>query len=363
MLVELLRPIGELVAIPHPSKPHKSFLFVLVRCRPCVVLPHEVAFSFGMRKFIILITDNKLPFPSFRKDLEKYVYLATSPTRESLHVVVEQQRRMSASSFESKGKEVMVERSGPPTVSKLKERKSNDLRGISDGGGESLTALMDTQTRPVSAAPGVAILSQTHPVSMAPGVPTSSPEMEEVAMADACDRVPPWSDGRASRNQSSVDTLLSSGHMTVNTQAQLSETSALKDNDVATSLAEDVGMHGNMQNTLTMTSLPIGATAEVVGSQGPTLTLEPTENKMGLVGEIQNESGPSLANHDGPGLNVQVGPSLTKQDGPSFGPPNVSTGDQVGPILEPNDAKSDLGRPEISQQSHGGTPLAKDIFL
>lgn len=33
VLVDLLRPIGELVAIPQPRKPHKAFLLVLVRCR------------------------------------------------------------------------------------------------------------------------------------------------------------------------------------------------------------------------------------------------------------------------------------------------------------------------------------------
>lgn len=33
VLVDLLRPIGELVAIPQPSKRHKAFLSVLVRCR------------------------------------------------------------------------------------------------------------------------------------------------------------------------------------------------------------------------------------------------------------------------------------------------------------------------------------------
>lgn len=104
VLVEHLRPTGELVAIPQPTRPHKSFLSVLVRRRPRVILPHEVAFNFGMRKFLILITDNKLPFSSSSKDLEKYVYPATSPMRERSHTLVEQQRGTCVLSDESKGK-------------------------------------------------------------------------------------------------------------------------------------------------------------------------------------------------------------------------------------------------------------------
>lgn len=77
------------------------------------------------------------------------------------------------------------------------------------------------------------------------------------------------------------------------------------------------------------------------------MTSELMENKMGLSGDNPNEFGPSLIKHDGP----------------SIDPPNVSTGDHVGPNSGPNDAKSELGRPEITQQSHGDTPLAKDIFL
>lgn len=65
VLVELLKPIGEMVAIPQPSKPHKSFLSVLVRCHHRTSLPFEVSLSFGMRRLIVLITDNRLPFPNF----------------------------------------------------------------------------------------------------------------------------------------------------------------------------------------------------------------------------------------------------------------------------------------------------------
>lgn len=75
-MVEILKPIGELVAVPQPSKPQKTFLSMLVRYRHLVVLLHEITLSFRMRKYIVLITDNHLPFLTFRRDLEKYVYLA-----------------------------------------------------------------------------------------------------------------------------------------------------------------------------------------------------------------------------------------------------------------------------------------------
>lgn len=44
----------------------------------------------------------------------------------------------------------MEERAGPPTVSKLKERNSSDLRGLPDGGGE---AFWHPRIQPLGAPP------------------------------------------------------------------------------------------------------------------------------------------------------------------------------------------------------------------
>lgn len=220
--MELLRPLGELVAIPQPSKPHKSFLSVLVRCRPRVALLHEVAFSFGMRKFLILITDNRLPFPSFRKDLEKYVYPATSPTRESSHPTVEQQRGTGVSSLDSKGKKVLKEGTGPLKQQMSNDRASLELQGYTGGRGESRwrPRLNQNGARPVSVTPGASSTSSrdipTRLLSIAPEAQPHSPTKRDGATSDACELA--RTVGQSSRNQSSVDTLLTNGQMTAHTQ-------------------------------------------------------------------------------------------------------------------------------------------------
>lgn len=104
VLVDLLRPVGDLVAIPQPSKPHKSFLSVLVRCNRQARLRFEVSLSFGMRMFTILITDNKLPFPSFRRDLEKFTYSSTLLAMEEENWVEDRTRFTHEIPQEAKGK-------------------------------------------------------------------------------------------------------------------------------------------------------------------------------------------------------------------------------------------------------------------
>lgn len=81
---------------------------MLVHYRHHVVLPHELILSFGMRKFFVLITDNRLPFPTFLRDLEKYVLQSKIPEvdldrrSENTHV-----RKEHEVSQEPKEKEVM----------------------------------------------------------------------------------------------------------------------------------------------------------------------------------------------------------------------------------------------------------------
>lgn len=107
VLVDILRHIGELVVIPKPSKPHKAFLSVLVHCRHHVVLPHKLFQSFGMRKFIVLITDNRLPFPVFRRDLEKYIYQSKRPQDDYSHSVLPPTQAPLKINRDHKGKEVV----------------------------------------------------------------------------------------------------------------------------------------------------------------------------------------------------------------------------------------------------------------
>lgn len=124
ILVDILRPIGEPVAIPQPSKPHKSFLSVLVRCRPRVMLPHEFILIFGMRKFILLIIDNHLPFSTFRRDLEKYIYQPSRPGDCEVISSTSNDRPVAALNHEAKGKAVMGAQSN---VDVLTDKKNPEL--------------------------------------------------------------------------------------------------------------------------------------------------------------------------------------------------------------------------------------------
>lgn len=251
VLVELLRPIGELVAIPQPSKPHKAFLSVLVRYRPWIILPHEVSFSFGMRKFIVLITDNKLPFPIFRKDLEKFVYTEASPASERPTPIFEQQQQLHGNlthGTDKNGNVVLKEEANQqllkkrPDALRLDARRSQDDDDITrwrprmqPQEGRVDSAALETSasphdgrlTRQVSTAPGISSSSQNEklarPVSTAPGVHSSIPielarpmssapgdivrtsNMPVNSIADAC------TESFAPPANSSVSTLLSNG--------------------------------------------------------------------------------------------------------------------------------------------------------
>lgn len=76
-LVEVFKPVGELVTITKGSSPNKELFSILVRQKVNAGLPHEIELSFGMRKFFILITDLHAPFPTFRLELEKYIHIVT----------------------------------------------------------------------------------------------------------------------------------------------------------------------------------------------------------------------------------------------------------------------------------------------
>ncbi|KAH7667215.1 Aldehyde dehydrogenase N-terminal protein [Dioscorea alata] len=177
VLVDFLKPIGELVAIPQPSKPHKSFISVLVRCRPRVVLPHEVVLSFGMRKYIVMITDNHLPFPTYRRDLEKYV--VTLPKADDSPRHISPPPLDNDRSADLKGKDVFQDA----------EHRA-DSNKITHGGRTSqqfsqIWRPRSQSTRPESTAPGVPLCpSETaRPVSVAPGAMNSLPETRPESLA------------------------------------------------------------------------------------------------------------------------------------------------------------------------------------
>lgn len=107
--MDLLRPIGELVAISQPNKPHKAFLSVLVHCHRQTVLLVEVALSYRMRRFIVLITDSKLPFPTDFGDLEKFVYTSGKTVEEAPEEMDTRSRFTHDIPKEAKGKEVEVD--------------------------------------------------------------------------------------------------------------------------------------------------------------------------------------------------------------------------------------------------------------
>lgn len=72
-IAEVVKPVGELVALLQATTPHKLFLSVLVRRRLGVVLPFELDLSMGMRRYSVLITGEKGVVPTFRHELDRYV--------------------------------------------------------------------------------------------------------------------------------------------------------------------------------------------------------------------------------------------------------------------------------------------------
>ncbi|KAH7689328.1 Zinc finger CCHC-type protein [Dioscorea alata] len=73
VISEILRPLGDLVALSKTSRPNKSFISALVRRKPEVVLPFEIDLSYGMRCYNVIITGDKGEFPRFRRDLGRFV--------------------------------------------------------------------------------------------------------------------------------------------------------------------------------------------------------------------------------------------------------------------------------------------------
>lgn len=73
MIVEVLKPVGDVISFSNASVPHKRFLMVLVRRRFNVSLPVEIDFSFGMRRYKVIVTSERSTFPKFRREMGRYV--------------------------------------------------------------------------------------------------------------------------------------------------------------------------------------------------------------------------------------------------------------------------------------------------
>lgn len=74
VIEKVLRPIGELITLSKMTVPHKRFITALVRRRVGSMLPMELDFSFGMRKFQILIVGERGEHPKFSHAAGKYFF-------------------------------------------------------------------------------------------------------------------------------------------------------------------------------------------------------------------------------------------------------------------------------------------------
>lgn len=208
--------------------------------------------------------------------------------------------------------------------------------------GASLSTTEETQTRPVSDAPGVNLGTRTRPVSLAPRVPSPAPERASEVTADMSE--PARTDGLLSLV---VAPLFPSGRKTESTQPMQPEFTANKVVAVATPLVEVAGVHGNTREALTGPETLIGAATETVGSQGPTnITNSMLVNNEAFSRERPAFTGPSSVDHIGPcnGHNVDI------------------IVDHTGILLGPNNVKAITGEPNSTQQIDSDTPLSKDNF-
>ncbi|XP_039138075.1 uncharacterized protein LOC120275526 [Dioscorea cayenensis subsp. rotundata] len=77
IIEQVLRPVGDLITLSKASEPHKKFVKALVRRRRGVVLPMELDFSFGMRRYFILFTEERGVLPEFCRTSGRYVLWET----------------------------------------------------------------------------------------------------------------------------------------------------------------------------------------------------------------------------------------------------------------------------------------------
>lgn len=93
LILEMVKPVGDLVALSQTVNPHKWFISTLVRRRAGFSLPFEVELRLGMRKYTVLIAGEREDFPVFRWDICRYVLHVPSeeverrPERKCTHEI------------------------------------------------------------------------------------------------------------------------------------------------------------------------------------------------------------------------------------------------------------------------------------
>lgn len=132
--MEILKTVGEMVALSQEFRTNKRFVSALVRRRPGTVLPMELDLNLGMRKYAVLITDDRGEQTRYRPDLGRFELVCRRSDGDSCQPVQTTIRVSSSNELRSrvsegpnvKEKEGPVERSSCPEVEdglnvKLKE--------------------------------------------------------------------------------------------------------------------------------------------------------------------------------------------------------------------------------------------------
>lgn len=122
VILEVLKKVGELVALSQEFKTNKCFVSALVRRRPGISLPIEIELNLGMRKYLVLLTDDKGKQTTYRADLGRFVLCDLGGGGEVEHQVrldkqVASSREVRTNATESPSStnsEGLVERSSRP---------------------------------------------------------------------------------------------------------------------------------------------------------------------------------------------------------------------------------------------------------
>lgn len=106
MILEVVKIVGELVSLSQELKTNKTFISALVRRRKGVILPVKLDLSLGMRRYQVLLTDDRGDHPKFWPDLGRFVLPKERPGEKlGDHVL---RRNDPAVNLVDKGKKLVV---------------------------------------------------------------------------------------------------------------------------------------------------------------------------------------------------------------------------------------------------------------